>query len=483
MSQNGTMLQLFEWYLPADGSHYRRIQAEAAELGKAGITAVWLPPAYKGAAGTADVGYAVYDLYDLGEFDQKGGIPTKYGTRQEYLEAIKSLQAQGIQVYADIVLNHHIGADGTEDVKVWEVNDKNRNEVTSQEETIRAWTLFQYPGRAGKYSDFTWNHNHFDGIDWDEQSRRNRIFQFAGKHWEGEVDAENGNYDYLMGADVDFDNPEVLKELYRWGKWYLDTTGVDGLRLDAVKHINADFYQHWLPMLREYTGKELFAAGEYWSPEVARLEQYLDRVDGNMSLFDVPLHFHLYQASIQGEQYDLRGLFPGTLAGENPCRAVTFVDNHDTQPGQALQSFVQAWFKPMAYALILLREAGYPCVFYGDYYGIPHDGIAAAEDLTLLLKARSEFAYGRQHDYIDDPRVIGWTREGDREHEGSGIAVLLSNGAGGSKRMYVGVGFKGKVFRDFLGKCEDKVMIQEDGTGVFFTADRSVSVWYASGEE
>ena len=90
MSQNGTMLQLFEWYLPADGSHYRRIQAEAAELGKAGITAVWLPPAYKGAAGTADVGYAVYDLYDLGEFDQKGGIPTKYGTRQEYLEAIKA---------------------------------------------------------------------------------------------------------------------------------------------------------------------------------------------------------------------------------------------------------------------------------------------------------------------------------------------------------------------------------------------------------
>ena len=122
-------------------------------------------------------------------------------------------------------------------------------------------------------------------------------------------------------------------------------------------------------------------------------------------------------------------------------------------------------------------------MFYGDYYGIPHDGIAAAEGLTLLLKARSEFAYGRQHDYIDDPRVIGWTREGDREHEGSGIAVLLSNGAGGSKRMYVGAGFKGKVFRDFLGKCEDKVMIQEDGTGVFFTADRSVSVWYASGEE
>ena len=34
------------------------------------------------------MGYGVYDLYDLGEFDQKGTIPTKYGTKQEYLDAV-----------------------------------------------------------------------------------------------------------------------------------------------------------------------------------------------------------------------------------------------------------------------------------------------------------------------------------------------------------------------------------------------------------
>ena len=52
-------------------------------------------PAYKGTAGVEDVGYGVYDYYDLGEFDQKGSIPTKYGTKDEYLEAIKALQDQG----------------------------------------------------------------------------------------------------------------------------------------------------------------------------------------------------------------------------------------------------------------------------------------------------------------------------------------------------------------------------------------------------
>lgn len=34
----------------------------------------WLPPAYKGIGGKDEVGYGVYDVYDLGEFDQKGTI-------------------------------------------------------------------------------------------------------------------------------------------------------------------------------------------------------------------------------------------------------------------------------------------------------------------------------------------------------------------------------------------------------------------------
>lgn len=51
---------------------------------------IWLPPAFK-ATGEHDVGYGVYDLYDLGEFDQKGTIPTKYGTKDEYLDAIYTL--------------------------------------------------------------------------------------------------------------------------------------------------------------------------------------------------------------------------------------------------------------------------------------------------------------------------------------------------------------------------------------------------------
>jgi hypothetical protein len=66
---------------PADGTLWRQMERRAPELAAAGITSVWLPPVYKGAAGAADVGYSVYDLYGLGEFDQQGSIRTRYSTR------------------------------------------------------------------------------------------------------------------------------------------------------------------------------------------------------------------------------------------------------------------------------------------------------------------------------------------------------------------------------------------------------------------
>src|SRR5688572_16171003 len=94
---NGVMMQFFQWYLPADGKHWERFKDRAAELHGAGFTAVWLPPMYKGSRGAHDVGYGVYDLFDLGEFDQKGTVRTKYGTRAELDTAIGAAHTAGLQ--------------------------------------------------------------------------------------------------------------------------------------------------------------------------------------------------------------------------------------------------------------------------------------------------------------------------------------------------------------------------------------------------
>ena len=477
MAANRTMMQYFEWYLPNDGFWWKRCAAKADHLAALGITDVWLPPAYKATA-QDDVGYGVYDPYDLGEFDQKGTVRTKYGTKEEYLDAINAFHKAGIRVYADIVLNHRMGGDEPEDVSAVPVSPDNRNQQTGDEQTVRVWSKFTFPGRKGKYSGFIWNHTHFTGADWDEISReKGKIYRFAGKSWETDTDPENGNFDYLMGMNIDMDNPEVVGELKNWLTWYLKETGADALRLDAVKHISARFYRELLADVRKETHKKYPAVGEYWSADIDRLLYYLDSVDNEMSLFDVALHYNFYNAAVSGSDYDMRGLLDRTLVTERPDKAVTFVDNHDTQLGQSLQSFVDDRFKPLAYAVILLRENGLPCVFYTDYYGNPSHDRPMVPNLGKLIKMRRSYAYGEQEDYFDDPHIIGWVRKGEKTKRGSGLAVVLSNAGAGSIRMQTGAGFAGKSFYDALGNVQGPVVINEEGFGLFPVEEKSVSVW------
>ena len=473
---NGIMMQYFEWYMECNQNLWNMVAENAEKLSEIGITALWLPPAYKGMAGKDDVGYGVYDLYDLGEFDQKGSIKTKYGSKDEYINCIETLKQAGIEVYADVVLNHKMGADMLQTIPATKVDWGDHYKELSNQEIVRVATKFTFPGRHHKYSDFEWNWTHFHGIDYDDKSKEHAIFKFKDKKWDDAVDEEFGNYDYLMGADIDFTNPEVVEECYKWAKWYIETTGVTGFRLDAVKHINASFYKDFIKRIRENISKNLFTVGEYWSTDKERLHRYITETEGEISLFDVPLHYNFFNAS-NDDNYDLATILNNTLMKENPNRAVTFVDNHDTQPGQSLQSFINNWFKLPAYSIILLRSEGYPCVFYGDFYGIPHDEIKPIYNLDTLIKLRKEKAYGNQTDYFDNRNYIGWTREGDDEHLKSGLAVLISNAGDGEKRMYIGEKFAGCKFIDSLSNCEDIITIDEQGFGVFKVKGKSVSVW------
>lgn len=128
---NQTAMQYFEWYLPSDGQHWNNLAEDAQHLADLGISHVWMPPAFK-ATNKDDVGYGVYDLFDLGEFDQKGTIRTKYGLKEEYLNAINQLKNVGIIPMADVVLNHKAAADKLETFYVVEVDPEDRTKVISE---------------------------------------------------------------------------------------------------------------------------------------------------------------------------------------------------------------------------------------------------------------------------------------------------------------------------------------------------------------
>lgn len=480
--ENQTLMQYFEWYLPNDGQHWNRLAKDAPHLVSKGIRKVWMPPAFK-ATSSNDVGYGIYDLFDLGEFNQKGTVRTKYGLKEEYLKAIKSLKENGIEPIADVVLNHKAAADYKERFTVIEVDPNDRTVALSEPFEIKGWTKFTFPGRHKKYNDFEWHWYHFTGTDYDAQQNKSGIYLIQGdnKGWADDdlVDNENGNFDYLMYADLDFKHPEVIQNLYDWADWFIKTTGIHGFRLDAIKHIDSFFMGNFIRDISAKYGDDFYVFGEFWNSDETANNDYLGSIDYRFDLVDVKLHHNLFDASRAGSGYDLRNIFEQTLVKNHPESAVTFVDNHDTQRGQALESTIEEWFKPAAYALILLREAGLPCVFYGDYYGI--NGEFAQDSfqtvLDKLLDIRLNLAYGEQKDYFDDEHCIAWTRSG--KDNGQPIAVILTNDQANSKRMYVGENWAGKEFKDYLGNNSSTVIIEEDGWANFPVIEKSVSVWSA----
>ncbi len=121
-AQNDVMMQAFYWNLPVDasaknGTWWDNLTSKASELKTAGFTGIWVPSPAKGNWGIYDMGYGIYDHYDLGNYNQKGTVETRFGSRAELENMISTMHnSPKIEVYADIVLNHVYSSDENDEV-------------------------------------------------------------------------------------------------------------------------------------------------------------------------------------------------------------------------------------------------------------------------------------------------------------------------------------------------------------------------------
>ncbi len=355
----GVLMQAFYWDCPSregvEHAWWERVTPELAQLAKTGFTALWLPPVSKGMSARG-MGYDPYDYYDLGEYDQKGSTATWFGTRQALDALLTAARANGIDVYADLVLNHCSGADAQE-----------MNPITGQ----LGWTKFT--PASGKFLR-DWNSFHPSEYEsWDDAT-------FAGF------------------PDLCHRNPTVYAEVMAYVKWLVEEVGFDGFRYDFVKGYGEEGRgTGMIAAIQEYRYRRVgpdyykpFGVVEYWDEQnVDAIGRYVDGVnfwnDNPISAFDFPLR-HRLARMCDDDGFSMRELTEaGTMLARDPARAVTFVENHDI-----IRDAPIVRDKMLAYAYILTHE-GYPCVFWEDYFaqglarvGTPN-GIAA---LVAAARAR-----------------------------------------------------------------------------------------------
>lgn len=121
VAQNDVMMQAFYWDVPVDdvnrnGTWWDSLAVKANDLKIAGFTSLWLPSPAKGNWGIYDMGYGIYDHYDLGNYLQKGSMETRFGSRAELENMMEAMHdttggMPRMELLADIILNHIYGSD------------------------------------------------------------------------------------------------------------------------------------------------------------------------------------------------------------------------------------------------------------------------------------------------------------------------------------------------------------------------------------
>lgn len=384
----GVMMQTFFWDCPrVDGREFQwwnYVREQIPALAKTGFTALWLPPVHKAAnLGGPSMGYDPYDYYDLGEFDQKGGIPTWFGTRKELESLIETAHSHRLGVIADMVFNHNSGADAQE-----------LNPIINQ----MRWTLFN--PKSGKFPR-NWECFHPSKYEsWDEMTF-------------GDM------------PDLSHRNPYVFNELINLGRWLIEEIGFDGFRYDFVKGFNAATIQAMQEYRYTRDGQYFapYGVAEYWDSTTNTINWINSANFSNtnpVDAFDFPMR-EMLKSMCDQYGFGLKNLTTwDTVLSRQQQSAVTFVENHDLRDeGRPIVND-----KLLAYSYILTHE-GYPCVFWHDYFNLNLALADTPNGIAALVSAHEKYAGGGTEVlYVDDNLyIMQRTGYGDKP----GLVYVLNN--------------------------------------------------------
>lgn len=440
----GVMLQAFYWDCPrVEGKEFKwweHIRAQIPALAQAGFTSLWLPPAHKAAnLGGPSMGYDPYDYYDLGEFDQKGGVPTWFGTKQELLALIETAHQHRMTVLADMVINHNSGADATE-----------VNPITGK---LR-WTLFHPKSKRFLRNWECFHPNRFES--WDENTF-------------GDM------------PDLSHRNPYVFGEIINLARWLVEEIGFDGFRYDFVKGYGAGTVTA-LQEFRYMRGDRLlkpYGVAEHWD-NAGAIEHWVNVTNFSntnpVDAFDFPLR-ELLKSLCDQYGFSLRNLMSrDTLLQRQPITAVTFVENHDLRDGG--RPIVND--KLLAYSYILTHE-GYPCVFWKDYFNEGLAGAGTPHGLAGLMQAQRAYAGGATQVLHVEDDLYMMQRLG---HEGKpGLIYVLNNRGDGWRGAWVTTQWQNARFTPLawwskadLSRPDDQSSAA-DGRAQFYAPPRGYAVY------
>lgn len=310
-----------------------------------GVTGLWLMPIMESPS------YHGYDVVDYYQVDQE------YGTNEDFKRLMAEAHARGMRVIVDMVLNH-TGRDHP-----WFIESRDPNSDK------RDWYVWQEdkPNYRGPWGQEVWypaGDSYYYAVFWDGM------------------------------PDLNYNNPEVTEQMLDVVSFWAEEMGVDGFRLDAIKHLiedgavqeNTPATHAWFEQFYTYykaIDPQFFAVGEAWTSTDEVLEYIGDEVD---LAFQFDLALAAIASTKGGDRINYQ-LVQEQIVGAFPAgQYATFLTNHDQN--RLMSQLTLREGPARLAATLLLTSPGVPFIYYGEEIGMR--GIKPDEQLRRPMQWTSD---------------------------------------------------------------------------------------------
>ncbi|HEU5486823.1 MAG TPA: alpha-amylase family glycosyl hydrolase, partial [Microlunatus sp.] len=397
-----------------------------------GTTALWLTPSFKnrpvqGTGANASAGYHGYWITDFTQIDPH------LGTNAEMKTLISKAHAKGMKVFFDIITNHTADvieyADPATGAEPYPYISKATSPYTTAagvafddrdylDEPFPALdpaTSFPYRPVFGTDADATVKVPSWLNDRTLYHNRGNTTYT-----------GENSTYGDFSGLDDLFtENSKVVTGMEDIYKTWVDL-GIDGFRIDTVKHVNTEFWQQFSPTILDHAEKigndDFFMFGEVYDSSPAVMSTYT-----TTGKLPATLDFGFQSAAKQyvegGKASQLRDLFAGddhyTDTDSNAYELPTFLGNHDMGRLAALLGGVGNKLTRVELAnKLMFLTRGQPVTYYGDEQGF----IGAGGDKD----ARQDMFATKTPSYASEANLLGPSGSKDRFATDTDLYLLIA---------------------------------------------------------
>ncbi len=388
------------------GGDLKGVIAKLDYLKKMGVTAIWMGPIFKNKPVQGDsAGYHGYWTIDFTKVDPH------FGTNEDLKALVEEAHRKGIKVFFDIIANH------TADVIKYREADESGGMYRAKAEYPYATVggVDGSPINAGfqgdslqteqnfaKLTDPRWAYTPY--VSEDEKNIKVPAWLndpiYYHNRGASTFSGENSQFGDFFGLDDLFtENPKVVEGMIEIFKYWIREFKIDGFRVDTVKHVNIEFWQHFAPAIIAYAREqgipEFFVFGEVYDATPEFLSIYT--TEGRLpAVLDFGLQATVSSFVGQDTPTDnLKVFFEKddyyTDADSDVYRLPTFIGNHDMG---RIGFFIQKGADDSTNEDELLRRSrlahalmyfsrGIPVIYYGDEQGFTGDGLDqdAREDM------------------------------------------------------------------------------------------------------